>query len=126
MGDVWIRTADNVLIRADQVTAISSSAGSNYETTGYQVHAELTGNRNYNLIQNRDRVGDADERRSHAGQMQDALLLALDSAARSQGDGFSMATTGDNSKVISYNEASEHWLITEAYKLAGNFKPEFS
>jgi len=126
MGDVWIRTADNVLIRADRVAAISSSAGSGYETTGYQVQAELTGDRNYNLIRNRDRVGDADERTSHAGQMQDALLLALDSAARSQGDGFSMATTGDNSKVISYDDARERWLITEAYKLAGDFKPEFS
>ena len=73
-----------------------------------------------------DRVGDADERRAHAGQTQDALLLALDSAARSQGDGFSMATTGDNSKVISYDDARERWLITEAYKLAGDFKPEFS
>ncbi|XAS67141.1 hypothetical protein V3C33_17070 [Micrococcaceae bacterium Sec5.7] len=112
MRDVWIRTANRSLIRADKVTEISSSSrGSVHEETGYSVKV-VAGDKAFTLIDNSDRVGTKAERLDHAGQMQDALLLAIDAAS-----------DAGPSTVISHEEDRERWMLTLASDLAGDFTP---
>jgi hypothetical protein len=111
MGDVWIRTANLGLVRADTVIGISSSRGSVHEEAGYAVKV-VTGDRAFTVIDNSDRVGTMAERLDYARRMQDALLLAIDTASNTS-----------PSVVISHEEDSERWVITPASELAGGFTP---
>ncbi|WP_426997154.1 hypothetical protein [Pseudarthrobacter sp. N5] len=111
MGDVWIRTASQGLIRAGHVTEIGTSRGSVHEETGYAVKA-VAGGKAFVLIDDSDLVGTQAERLDHARQMQDALLLAIDAANDSS-----------QSMVISYENVGERWILTPVSGLASDFPP---
>ncbi|WP_427134703.1 hypothetical protein [Pseudarthrobacter sp. S9] len=111
MGDVWIRTANQGLIRADKVTEIGTSRGSVHEETGYAVKA-VAGGKAFTLIDDSDLMGTQTERLDHARQMQDALLLAIDTAS-----------DANPSMVISYERDREGWMLTPASDLASDFPP---
>jgi hypothetical protein len=106
MGDVWIRTISHSLVRADRVTEIASSRGSVHEERGYSIKAVAEG-KAYILIDNSDLEGTANARFAHAGRMQAALLLAVDSAS-----------TAAAPTVISYENDGERWVITAASDIA--------
>ncbi len=112
IGDVWIRTANRGLIRADRVTEIGSSRGSVHEETGYAVKVVAGNSKAFTLIDNSDRVGTKTERLDHARQMQDALLLAIDAAS-----------DAGPSMVISHEEDRESWMLTPVSDLASDFTP---
>jgi hypothetical protein len=55
MGDVWIRTADQGLIRPAKVTEIRTSRGSVHEETGYSVTV-VAGGKAFHVIYRRQRA----------------------------------------------------------------------
>ena len=106
MGDVWLRTISNGLVRADKVTEIGCSRGSLHEEMGYSVKV-VAGGKAHPLIDDSDLEGTMVERMEHARQMLDALLKAMDAAGN-----------GGSSTVISHEPASGRWRLTPASELA--------
>lgn len=106
MGDVWLRTISNGLVRADAVTEIGCSRGSLHEEMGYSVKV-VAGGKAHPLIDDSDLEGTMAERMEHARQMLDALLKAMDAAGN-----------GGPSTVISHEPASGRWRLTPSSKLA--------
>jgi hypothetical protein len=111
MGDVWLRTTGQRLVRADAVTEIGSSRGSMHEETGYALRV-VAGGKAFTLIDDSDLGGTMDERLQHACRMQDALLVAIDEARN-----------GSLSVVIHHDPARERWVLTPASELASNILP---
>jgi hypothetical protein len=111
MGDVWIRTINHGLVRAERVTEIAASRGSVHEERGYSIKAVAEG-KAYILIDNSDLEGTAGARFGHAGRMQAALLLAVDEAR-----------TAATPMVISYEQAGERWVLIPASDIAGEAVP---
>jgi hypothetical protein len=111
MGDVWIRTINHGLVRAERVTEIAASRGSVHEERGYSIKAVAEG-KAYILIDNSDLEGTAGARFGHAGRMQAALLLAVDEAR-----------TAATAMVISYEQAGERWVLTPASDITGEAVP---
>jgi hypothetical protein len=109
MGDVWIRTADQGLIRAAKVTEIRTSRGSVHEETGYAVTV-VAGGKAFHVIDDSEFVGAQAERLDYARRLQDALLLAMDTARGAEA-----------SMVISYEKDREGWMLTLASDLARDF-----
>ncbi|MFE5839463.1 hypothetical protein [Arthrobacter sp. NPDC056493] len=111
MGDVWIRTINHGLVRADRVTEIAASRGSVHEERGYSIKAVAEG-KAYILIDNSDLEGTPNSRFGHASRMQAALLLAVDAAS-----------TASAPMVISYEQDGERWVLTPASDIAGEPVP---
>lgn len=106
MGDVWLRTISNGLVRADAVTEIGCSRGSLHEELGYSVKV-VAGGKAHPLIDDSDLEGTMAERMQHARQMLDALLKAMDAAGN-----------GGPSTVISHEPSSGRWILTPSSELA--------
>ena len=111
MGDVWLRTTGQRLVRADAVTEISSSRGSVQEETGYALRV-VAGGKAFTLIDDSELVGSMDERLQHACLLQDALLVAIDEAKNSSA-----------SMVISHDASRERWVLSPSSELASDFVP---
>lgn len=108
MGEVWIRTLGNGLVRADRVTEISSTRGSLHEDQGYSLKVIVDG-KGHVLIDDADLQGSMAERLEYARHMEDALLLAIDEAREN-----------DSSVVISYEPERERWSSAAVSELAGS------
>jgi hypothetical protein len=108
MGEVWIRTLGNGLVRADRVTEISSTRGSLHEDQGYSLKVIVDG-KGHVLIDDADLQGTLAERLEYARHMEDALLLAIDEAKES-----------DVSIVISYEPERERWSSAPVTVLTGS------
>lgn len=111
MGDVWIRTISQSLVRADRVTEIATSRGSVHDDQGYSLKVVADGKVSI-LIDNSDLSGTTIERLEHARRMEDALLLAMDAASGTSA-----------SVVISYEKDGERWILRPASELAGEIAP---
>ena len=107
MGEVWIRTLGNGLVRADRVTEISSTRGSLHEDSGYSLKVIVDG-KGHVLIDDGGLQGSLPERLEYARHMEDALLLAIDEARES-----------DPSMVISYEPERERWSSAPVSVLTG-------
>ncbi|WP_258803052.1 hypothetical protein [Pseudarthrobacter sp. NS4] len=107
MGEVWIRTLGNGLVRADRVTEISSTRGSLHEDQGYSLKVIVDG-KGHVLIDDADLQGTAAERFEYARHVEDALLLAMDEAREN-----------DASVVISYEPERERWSSAAVSVLTG-------
>jgi hypothetical protein len=107
MGEVWIRTLGNGLVRAANVTEISSTRGSLHEDQGYSLKVVVDG-KGHVLIDDSDLQGAPDERLEYARHVEDALLLAMDEA-RDIGA----------SVVISYEPERERWSSAPVSVLTG-------
>ena len=107
MGEVWIRTLGNGLVRADRVTEISSTRGSLYEDRGYSLKVIVDG-KGHVLIDDGGVQGSLPERLEYARHMEDALLLAIDEARES-----------DASMVVSYEPERERWSAAPVSVLTG-------
>jgi hypothetical protein len=105
MGEVWIRTLGNGLVRADKVTEISSTRGSLHEDQGYLLKVIVDG-KGHVLIDDSDLQGTPSERHEYARHVEDALLLAMDEARESGA-----------SVVISYEAG--HWSSAPVAVLSG-------
>lgn len=106
MGEVWIRTISQGLVRADKVTEITSTRGSVHEEQGYSLKVIVDG-KPRTLIDNSDLPGSLAERLEHARHMEDALLLAMDAAKVMQA-----------SMVVCYEQDGERWSLATASELA--------
>lgn len=107
MGEVWIRTIGNGLVRADRVTEISSTRGSLHEDQGYSLKVVVDG-KGHVLIDDGELQGTPEERQAYARHVEEALLLAMDEARE------------DNSTtVITYQPEQERWSVAAAAELAG-------
>lgn len=107
MGEVWIRTLGNGLIRADRVTEISTTRGSLHEDQGYSLKVIVDG-KGHVLIDDGDLQGSLAERLEYARHIEDALLLAMDEAR-----------DRDTSVVISYEPERERWSSAPVSALTG-------
>jgi hypothetical protein len=107
MGEVWIRTLGNGLVRADRVTEISSTRGSLQEDQGYSLKAVVDG-KGHVLIDDAHLQGTLAERLEYARHVEDALLLAMDEARDS-----------DTAVVISYEPERERWSAAPVTVLTG-------
>ena len=107
MGEVWIRTLGNGLVRADRVTEISSTRGSLHEDRGYSLKVIVDG-KGHMVIDDADLQGSLPERLEYARHVEDALLLAMDEARDS-----------DTAVVISYEPERERWSAAPVTVLAG-------
>ena len=107
MGEVWIRTINQGLVRADRVTEIASTRGSVHEDQGYLLKVIVEG-KPHVLIDDSYLPGSLVERLEHARHMEDALLLALDAAADM-----------DQSVVVCYEQDGERWELATVSELAG-------
>jgi hypothetical protein len=107
MGEVWIRTLGNGLVRADRVTEISSTRGSLHEDQGYSLKVIVDG-KGHVVIDDADLQGSLAERLEYARHMEDALLLAMDEARGSE-----------SSVVISYEPERERWSSAPVSVLTG-------
>ncbi|KNH23219.1 hypothetical protein ACU18_00265 [Arthrobacter sp. ZBG10] len=107
MGDVWIRTLGNGLVRADRVTEISSTRGSLHEDRGYSLKVIVDG-KGHVVIDDGDLPGSPDRRLEYARHLEDALLLAIDEAR-----GAGSAT------VIAYEPESGRWSAVPVAALTG-------
>ena len=107
MGEVWIRTLGNGLVRADRVTEISSTRGSLHEDRGYSLKVIVDG-KGHVLIDDGGVQGSLTERLEYARHMEDALLLAIDEAREN-----------DASMVISYEPERERWSSAPVSVLTG-------
>ena len=107
MGEVWIRTLGNGLVRADRVNEISSTRGSLHEDQGYSLKVIVDG-KGHVLIDDADLQGTLAERLEYARHVEDALLLAMDEARDS-----------DAAVVISYEPERERWSAAPVTVLAG-------
>jgi hypothetical protein len=112
MGDVWIRTISQSLVRADKVTEIASTRGSVHEEQGYSLKVIVEGKAHF-LIDNSDLLGSLAERLEHARHMEDALLLAMDAARDAEA-----------SVVVCYEQDGERWVLSTASELAGGLQSE--
>jgi hypothetical protein len=107
MGEVWIRTLGNGLVRADRVTEISTTRGSLHEDQGYSLKVIVDG-KGHVLIDDGDLEGTLTERLEYARHIEDALLLAMDEAR-----------DRDTSVVISYEPERERWSSAPVSVLTG-------
>jgi hypothetical protein len=107
MGEVWIRTLGNGLVRADRVTEISSTRGSLQEDLGYSLKVVVDG-KGHVLIDDARLQGTLAERLEYARHVEDALLLAMDEARES-----------DTAVVISYEPERERWSAAPVAVLNG-------
>jgi len=107
MGEVWIRTLGNGLVRADRVTEISSTRGSLHEDRGYSLKVIVDG-KGHVLIDDGGVQGSLSERLEYARHIEDALLLAIDEAREN-----------DASMVISYEPERERWSSAPVSVLTG-------
>jgi hypothetical protein len=107
MGEVWIRTLGNGLVRADRVTEISTTRGSLHEDQGYSLKVIVDG-KGHVLIDDGDLQGTLAERLEYARHIEDALLLAMDEAR-----------DRDTSVVISYEPERERWSSAPVSVLTG-------
>jgi hypothetical protein len=108
MGEVWIRTLGNGLVRADKVTEITSTRGSLHEDQGYSLKVIVDG-KGHVLIDDSELQGTTAERLEYARHVEDALLLAIDDAGDS-----------DASVVISYEPERERWSAAPVSVLTGS------
>jgi hypothetical protein len=107
MGEVWIRTISNSLVRADKVTEIASTRGSLHDDQGYALKVIVDGKAHV-IIDDGGLPGSSTERQEYAGHLEDALLFALDEARGS-----------DASVVVSFEPETERWAFAPAAELAG-------
>ncbi|MFF1881387.1 hypothetical protein ACFVVC_07990 [Pseudarthrobacter sp. NPDC058196] len=107
MGEVWVRTLGNGLVRADRVTEIASTRGSLHEDRGYSLKVIVDG-KGHVLIDDAGLQGSLPERLEYARHMEDALLLAIDEAR-----------DNDASMVISYEPERERWSAAPVSVLTG-------
>jgi hypothetical protein len=107
MGEVWIRTLGNGLVRADRVTEITSTRGSLHEDQGYSLKVIVDG-KGHVLIDDSDLQGALAERLEYARHLEDALLLAMDEA-----------NEADAAVVISYEPERERWSSAPVSALTG-------
>jgi len=107
MGEVWIRTLGNGLVRADRVTEITSTRGSRQEDRGYSLKVIVDG-KSHALIDDGGLQGSLPERLEYARHMEDALLLAID-----------QARGNDVSMVVSYEPERERWSAAPVSVLTG-------
>ncbi|MBT2567193.1 hypothetical protein J7I84_11935 [Arthrobacter sp. ISL-85] len=107
MGEVWIRTLGNGLVRADRVTEITSSRGSLQEDRGYSLKVIVDG-KSHVLIDDGALRGSLPERLEYARHLEDALLLAIDEAREN-----------DASMVISYEPERGRWSSAPVSVLTG-------
>ena len=107
MGEVWVRTLGNGLVRADRVTEISSTRGSLHEDRGYSLKVIVDG-KGHVLVDDAGLQGSLPERLESARHMEDALLLAIDEAREN-----------DASMVISYEPERERWSSAPVSVLTG-------
>jgi hypothetical protein len=107
MGEVWIRTLGNGLVRADNVTEISSTRGSLHEDQGYSLKVIVDG-KGHVLIDDSELQGGLAERLEYARHVEDALLLAMDEARDI-----------DAAVVISYEPERERWSAAPVSVLTG-------
>jgi hypothetical protein len=107
MGEVWIRTLGNGLVRADRVTEITSTRGSRQEDRGYSLKVIVDG-KSHALIDDGGLQGSLPERLEYARHMEDALLLAIDDARGN-----------DVSMVVSYEPERERWSAAPVSVLKG-------
>jgi hypothetical protein len=112
MGEVWIRTISQGLVRADKVTEITSTRGSVHEEQGYSLKVIVDG-KPHILIDNSDLPGTLAERLEHARHMEDALLLAMDAARVMRA-----------SMVVCYEQDGERWSLTTASELASDLSAD--
>ena len=107
MGEVWIRTLGNGLVRADRVTEISSTRGSLHEDQGFSLKVIVDG-KGHVVIDVGGLQGSLPERLEYARHVEDALLLAIDEANGS-----------DTSMVVSYEPERERWSAAPVSVLTG-------
>lgn len=107
MGEVWVRTISNSLVRADKVTEIASTRGSLHEDQGYSLKVIVDGKAHV-VIDDGDLPGSHAERLEHARHLEDALLFAIDEAREAEA-----------SVVVSFEPDSERWILAPAAELAG-------
>jgi hypothetical protein len=107
MGEVWIRTISNSLVRADKVTEIASTRGSLHEDQGYALKVIVDGKAHV-IIDDGGLPGSSTERQDYARHLEDALLFALDEAREA-----------DASVVVSFEPETERWALSPAAELAG-------
>lgn len=107
MGEVWIRTLGNGLVRADRITEISSTRGSLHEDQGFLLKVIVEG-KNHVLIDDSELQGSLGERLEYARHMEDALLLAMDGARAS-----------DASAVVSFEPERQRWSTAPVAVLTG-------
>jgi hypothetical protein len=107
MGEVWIRTINNGLVRADRVTEIASTRGSLHEDLGYALKV-IVDSKAHVVIDDGDRQGTLPERLDHAQHLEDALLFALDEAREA-----------DSSTVVFFDPENDRWALAAAAELAG-------
>jgi hypothetical protein len=107
MGEVWIRTISNSLVRADKVTEIASTRGSLHEDQGYSLKVIVDGKAHV-VIDDGGLPGTLAERQEHAKHLEDALLFALDEAREAEA-----------SMVVCFEPETERWALAAAAELAG-------
>ncbi|ACL40816.1 hypothetical protein Achl_2851 [Pseudarthrobacter chlorophenolicus A6] len=107
MGEVWIRTLGNGLVRADRVTEISSTRGSLHEDQGYSLKVIVDG-KGHVLIDDADLQGSLGDRLEYARHVEDALLLAMDEAREN-----------DASVVVSFEPERQRWSAAPVAVLTG-------
>ena len=108
MGEVWIRTLGNGLVRADRVTEISSTRGSLQEDQGYSLKVIVDG-KGHVLIDDDELQGSLADRLEYARHVEDALLLAIDEAHER-----------GTSVVISYEPERGRWSTAAVSALTGS------
>jgi hypothetical protein len=107
MGEVWIRTISNSLVRADKVTEIASTRGSLHDDQGYALKVIVDGKAHV-IIDDGGLPGSFTERQDFARHLEDALLFALDEARGSEA-----------SVVVCFEPETERWVLAAAAELAG-------
>jgi hypothetical protein len=107
MGEVWIRTISNSLVRADKVTEIASTRGSLHDDQGYALKVIVDGKAHV-IIDDGGLPGILLPLGGRAGHLEDALLFALDEARGSEA-----------SVVVSFEPETERWAFAPVAELAG-------
>jgi hypothetical protein len=107
MGEVWIRTMNNSLVRADKVTEIASTRGSLHEDQGFALKVIVDGKAHF-VIDDGELSGTFAERQEYARHLEESLLLAIDEAGEAE-----------SSVVVSFEPETERWTSVPAAELAG-------
>jgi hypothetical protein len=107
MGEVWIRTVNNSLVRGSMVTEIASTRGSLHEDQGYALKVILDGKAHV-LIDDGELRGSLAERLEYARNLEDALLLALDEAGRME-----------EPAVVEHDPERDRWQVIAGAELGG-------
>lgn len=107
MGEAWIRTTGNGLIRADRITEITSTRGSLHADRGYLLKVIVDG-KGHVVIDDGDLPGSPDSRLEHVRHLEDELLFAIDQARNSEA-----------STIITFAPDSLHWTAVPVAALAG-------